>query len=247
VHARAGPRDRYEPVPAVGAVAIEPGDGRALARAYIERLGLSELYIADLDAIVDRRPQDALVRDIAARGAAVWLDAGITSADEARHALDLGAARVVVGLETLPSFAALESICKAVGGDRVAFSLDLRSGQPLAAAEHVVPKPPDALAVRAADAGVGALIVLDLARVGTGTGLDLEIITRIREAAPGVTLLAGGGVHGWEDLVRLSDAGCNGALVATALLHGRLTAREILATRTQLPTPNRPTPNISIA
>jgi len=217
VNVRAGQRDLYEPVRAVGGVAIELGDGRALARAYIERLGITELYVADLDAIVDRAPQDALVGDIAALGAPLWLDAGIMSADEARHAL--------------------ASICQAVGGDRVAFSLDLRAGEPVVR-KSIAPKPAHALAARAAGAGVGAVIVLDLARVGTTAGLDLELIARVREAAPGVTLLVGGGVRGWDDLVRLKNAGCNGALVATALLDGRLGAPEILAARTQLPTPN---------
>jgi phosphoribosylformimino-5-aminoimidazole carboxamide ribotide isomerase len=78
------------------------------------------------------------------------------------------------------------------------------------------------LAQRAAAAGVGAIIVLDLARVGTGAGLDLALIGRIRGAAPGVALLAGGGVRDGADLSGLSDAGCDGALVATALMSGRL-------------------------
>jgi uncharacterized protein related to proFAR isomerase len=34
---------------------------------------------------------------------------------------------------------------------------------------------------------------------------------------PGLTLLAGGGVRGTEDLEKLAGAGCDGALVATAL------------------------------
>jgi phosphoribosylformimino-5-aminoimidazole carboxamide ribotide isomerase len=85
------------------------------------------------------------------------------------------------------------------------------------------------VAARAASAGAGAVIVIDLARVGTGTGLDLALIARVREAAPQVTLLAGGGVRGPEDLARLADSGCDGALVATALHDGRLGAAEVAA------------------
>ena len=87
------------------------------------------------------------------------------------------------------------------------------------------------MAARAAEAGVGALIVIDLARVGMGTGLDLALITRVREAVPGLTLFAGGGVRGPEDLARLADAGCDGALVATALHDGRLGAADLAAAR----------------
>jgi phosphoribosylformimino-5-aminoimidazole carboxamide ribotide isomerase len=50
---------------------------------------------------------------------------------------------------------------------------------------------------------------------------------RIGAAAPHVALFAGGGVRGPDDLARLADAGCDGALVATALHDGLLGAHEI--------------------
>jgi phosphoribosylformimino-5-aminoimidazole carboxamide ribotide isomerase len=69
--------------------------------------------------------------------------------------------------------------------------------------------------------------VLDLARVGEGGGPDVEVIARVREAAPAPLLLAGGGVRGLTDLARLAEIGCDGALVATALLDGRLSAADV--------------------
>jgi uncharacterized protein related to proFAR isomerase len=228
VHARAGVREHYAPVLRAAGSEIPSGDACALARVYIDHLGIAQIYVADLDAILNREPQDARVRDLASLGGPLWLDTAIRSVEDARRAIDQGAARVVVGLETLPSFGALSAICDAVGEHRVAFSLDLRAGEPLVA-NGVAMEPAHLLAMRAADAGASSVIVLDLARVGTGTGVDLELIARVRDAAPGVTLFAGGGVSGWEDLVRLHDAGCDGALVATALHDGRIGAREILA------------------
>jgi phosphoribosylformimino-5-aminoimidazole carboxamide ribotide isomerase len=147
--------------------------------------------------------------------------------EQARHAVELGADEIVVGLETLHSFDALASICAAIGGHRVAFSLDLRAGQPLTSAGFDGPRHVNAstLAAYAADAGAGSVIVIDLSRVGTGGGLDLEMISAVREAVPQLALLAGGGVRGAQDLAALAGAGCDAALVATALLDGRLTAR----------------------
>ena len=92
------------------AKAFRAGDATALARRYVERFGVSALYIADLDAIERRAPQHAVVRTIASVGVPVWLDAGIASSDDAQQALECGASRVIVGLETLPSFEVLESI-----------------------------------------------------------------------------------------------------------------------------------------
>jgi phosphoribosylformimino-5-aminoimidazole carboxamide ribotide isomerase len=64
--------------------------------------------------------------------------------------------------------------------------------------------------------------VLDLARVGSGTGVDLELMAEVRRTVPEVTLFAGGGVRSEDDLDRLARVGCDGALVATALLSGAL-------------------------
>ena len=235
VHARAGKRESYAPVRTVAGSNLAPGDALAIARAYLDRLGITELYVADLDAIMGRAPQDAIVTSLAALGAPLSLDAGASSVDRARHAIHLGASSVVVALETLSSYDALSEICTATGGARVAFSLDLRDGEPIIASSApgsrggIPGEPVDAIAGRAADAGVGALIVIDLARVGTGGGLDLRLIARVRDAAPGLPLLAGGGVSGLDDLVRLAEAGCDGALVATALQDGRLGATGVAA------------------
>ena len=226
VHARAGRREGYQPVGAAAGARVD-GDAVTLARTYVARAGLTELYVADLDAIQGRAAQDAQIANIAALGTPFWLDAGVSSAGRARHALDLGATFLVVGLETLASFESLEEICEAVGGDRVAFSLDLRNGKPIVASDRI-PSGESAplVAARAANAGARMVVMIDLARVGTGAGLDLELIARVREAVPDLTLLAGGGVRGQEDLAHLADCGCDGALVATAIHDGRIGAAE---------------------
>jgi phosphoribosylformimino-5-aminoimidazole carboxamide ribotide isomerase len=76
---------------------------------------------------------------------------------------------------------------------------------------------------------VTSILVLDLAHVGTGCGVDIALVRRIRRACPAVALLAGGGVRDRAELARLADAGVDGALVATSLHDGRLTAQDIEA------------------
>jgi len=66
------------------------------------------------------------------------------------------------------------------------------------------------------------VIVLDLARVGSGAGVDDAMLVELRGALPGVDLIAGGGVRDRTDLDRLAAAGANGALVATAVHRGAL-------------------------
>ena len=222
VHARGGIRAEYRPVTSVAGRAIPDGDPVALARRYIE-LGVRQLYVADLDAITGGTPQHATVASVLACGVPLWLDAGVSSPNQARDAAALPLATLIVGLETLPSFATLADICSAVDA-HVAFSLDLRDGVPLGAATAGTGTPED-LAAAAVAAGAQAVIVLDLARVGCGAGLDLLLVERIREAVPEVTLAAGGGIRDHSDLASLAAIGVDAALVGTAVLSGRLDPR----------------------
>jgi phosphoribosylformimino-5-aminoimidazole carboxamide ribotide isomerase len=220
VHAQGGCRLGYRPVRAVARAPVD-GDPAALSRVYVDRLGLRELYVADLDAIGGGAEQDEATRAAITTGGPVWVDAGIATVAQAQRAADRGAAHVVAGLETLVSFDALRAIAASVKGAGVAFSLDLRNGRPVAHA-GLRDDTPESLARRAVDAGAGAVIVLELDRIGSGRGVDLALITRMRRAVPGAMLLAGGGVRDGEDLRRLAEAGGDAALVGTALHTGAL-------------------------
>jgi phosphoribosylformimino-5-aminoimidazole carboxamide ribotide isomerase len=237
VHARAGVRENYAPVASADS-SFAAGDALALAREYVHRFGLTELYAADLDAIMTAATQssvpfqEGLIAALAALGASLWLDAGTSSVAGARRAVALGASPVVIGLETLASFDALGAICAEVGGHRVAFSLDLRRGEPvttsaLAAGLKSPSEAASRLAARAAAAGVHRICVIDLARVGLVEGPDFASIASVRKAVPELTLVAGGGVRGLDDIRRLAEAGCDGALVGTALHQGRLKPADI--------------------
>ena len=222
VHALGGRREEYAPIGLAAGERVN-GDAAALARVYVDRLGVRELYVADLDAIeggigaLNAGPLGQVV----ALGVPVWIDAGVTTPAAADVVLEAGASAIIVGLETLPSLDALAAISQASGSRRVAFSVDLRNGMPitLPGVEHARWSAAE-IARSGGERGVGTVIVLDLARVGTGTGPDLESMTAIRRAVPQVTLFAGGGVRGTDDVDALARAGCDGALVATALLSG---------------------------
>ena len=228
VHAQGGARAHYGPVRALAGRSIAPGDATAIARWYLETLGLQEMYVADLDALRGRPAQRALTKKLAALGVKVWLDAGLSSVESATAAVDDGVARVVVGLETLPSFAVLGEICAAVGPANAAFSLDLRRGEPVNArgAPHRG-QTVEELARSGAESGAQSVILLDLARVGMRRGVDLALLRRVRAAVPAVELAVGGGVRGLSDLATAATAGCDAALVATALYDGRILAADI--------------------
>jgi len=214
VHAVRGERERYRPV----------GDPLSLARTFRDALGLEELYVADLDAIGGGGAQDAIIAELA-RGARVMVDAGVSEPERARALLGLGAHRVVVGTETLTDADALERLLGEPGA--VVLSVDLRDGRPLSRDPRLAGLPAREAVARLARAGLREVIVLDLARVGSGMGPDVRLIAELHAAFPGLELLAGGGVRDAGDLRALADAGAAGALVATALHRGVIGRREL--------------------
>jgi phosphoribosylformimino-5-aminoimidazole carboxamide ribotide isomerase len=112
---------------------------------------------------------------------------------------------------------------------RVGFSLDLKDGRLLGDWRGWgLKNDRDVMALtrRVVGMGVRTLIVLDLARVGTGTGTGTEPLLRaIRGEFPHVDLIAGGGVRTWDDIDHLGEAGATGVLVASALHDGTLSPR----------------------
>jgi phosphoribosylformimino-5-aminoimidazole carboxamide ribotide isomerase len=233
VHAVRGERHAYQPVRSVLAASADPVE---LARAFRERLGSEACYVADLDAIARVGEHGAIVRAIAAVGLAVWLDAGVATGDDAGRAVSCGAARVIVGTETLRDLADLPAIVEAVrsasqGGADCILSLDHREGRLLGGSPAV--KEAGALDVAAVawTAGIRTFIVLDLARVGARAGLETEPARHLRARLPEAEVVLGGGVRGMEDLRALAAAGYHAALVGTALHAGVLGAADLSAAR----------------
>ena len=116
-----------------------------------------------------------------------------------------------------------------LGEERTIFSLDLFEGRPRIAAPAAWKSAlPRELARQAIEHGVRHILLLDLARVGTGQGLGTQsLFAQIRADHPGVRVSAGGGIARIEDVIELKDAGAWGVLVASALHDGRIGPAEL--------------------
>ncbi|QDV33691.1 1-(5-phosphoribosyl)-5-[(5-phosphoribosylamino)methylideneamino] imidazole-4-carboxamide isomerase [Tautonia plasticadhaerens] len=234
VAAIAGDRDRYGLIRG----APEGCNPLAWARRFRDLLhasgvpGAPALYVADLDAIEGQPPHLELFSEIAGQGVSPWVDAGVRTPDDAPNLLASGVEVIVVGLETVAGPGALAAIVEGAGPDRVCFGLDLHRGRPLVETlDAWGTADPLELCRRAVDLGARTVMVLDLARIGTGRGTGTEpLIRAIRSACPpGLRLIAGGGVSGPEDLNRLGQAGAAAALVGSALRDGRLSPADLRA------------------
>ncbi|MFM8475008.1 MAG: HisA/HisF-related TIM barrel protein [Planctomycetaceae bacterium] len=218
VHAVAGQRSEYRPLKSLLANTTEPLEVLQQVRAAT---GLETFYVADLDGIIDGRPDWKMLQRLTDTGVRLLIDAG------ARRVGDIDAVRLgrnvrpVVGTE---SFEELDRLLSGTSAD-VVCSLDLHAGR-----LRLADQSPEAgqitvesLAEQLWTAGLRSWIVLDTAAVGTGRGIPtLPLCRTLHCCFPGVELISGGGVRSQECLQEAGEAGVSGVLVASALHAGAL-------------------------
>jgi phosphoribosylformimino-5-aminoimidazole carboxamide ribotide isomerase len=242
VRAVAGRRDKYRPIVSRLTPHHQP---IAVANAMRDAFGLNELYVADLDGILHRRPNHSIHQALIDDGFQLLVDPGIRDAaglDMVSSAVDL-----VVALETCRSPGELSLIVER--RQRVTFSVDLMNGKlqrpPLTGgisatgsqtidSEECWSEAPEDCIRQAAGTHVESIIVLDLADVGMGTGGSTEALCRfIHHEFPAMRLITGGGVRNREDLNRLRNLPVNAVLVASALHDGRIGREDLLSLETR--------------
>jgi phosphoribosylformimino-5-aminoimidazole carboxamide ribotide isomerase len=242
VRAVAGNRGAYRPLVST-LLDVDPGVPveravAALARAFRDRLGSEELYLADLDAIETGLFDPAAARAVRAEGLRLALDAGAGDPGSAAAILP-ETDRLIVGLESIARLEDLQAIARDFPAERLVFSLDLRDGRPIVrdpALRERLERDPRAAVDASIDAGFPAVILLDLARVGTGSGTGTESLLRecVRRE-PGVEWIVGGGLASLDDLLRAAEAGASAALVGSALHDGRIDRTAIERVRGRAP------------
>jgi len=215
VRAIGGQRDNYRPIE----TQMAPGTAEpiAIARALLKAVGDGRiLYVADLDGIEGRGRRVALIEAMSAAlgDVTILLDCGVRTAADV---LDIRHVVPVVGSENLTCAEDLRAIGTKLMG-RFVLSLDWRGDQRLGP-DEVFQDPkcwPD------------RVIVMTLARVGSGMGPDIAKLEQIKAmAGPARQVFAAGGVRSREDLRALRQIDIAGALLASALHNQTLTADDV--------------------
>jgi len=215
VRARGGRREEYRPIETPLSRSSKPPD---VVAGLLRLFPFRRIYVADLDAIERVGNHTAVLAGLAAAwpGLEFWVDNGIAEANEAAAWLAECAACLVLGSESQTSPDLVRSLRS---NARALLSLDFRG--------DLFQGPPAILVD--ADLWPSRVIVMTLAQVGSGAGPDLSRIEEIARRGIQRQVYAAGGVRDAQDLRLAARAGAAGALVATALHGGALSAEELEA------------------
>ena len=218
VHARGGRRERYRPIRSALTASSEP---TAVVEALLELHPFDTLYVADLDAIAGEAAHDRELESLRRRFPALelWVDGGLASGTACAAWLARGLGDMVLGSESQDDNAVLAGLSASRLAERVVLSLDFQ-GEDFLGPADILDEP---------DLWPERVIVMTLGRVGGTSGPDLDRLAGLRDHQPRRRFYAAGGVRHADDLQRLAATGAAGALVASALHDGRLTATALQA------------------
>ncbi len=223
VHAVRGKRKEYQPLQSILCKSVEPLE---VAKAF-KTLEFGELYIADLDPIAGGSVNFQVFKRIAKEtGLKLMVDAGVVDLETAEKLLDCGVSKIVIGTETLQSKGFVDEAVRLFGSERVIVSLDLKGEKVLVQSGFDGSKDPVRLLNEFKEMGVSKVIVLDLARVGSGEGVNVDFLKKVLKTVA-IDIYVGGGVRDLKDLVKLKNLGVSGVLVATALHEGKISIEEL--------------------
>ncbi|WP_321430318.1 HisA/HisF-related TIM barrel protein [uncultured Methanolobus sp.] len=214
VHAQGGDRSEYKPIHFSSHIC-----NTSDATQIVGTVKPAEVYIADLNLLenIGKREKNFDIIQAVAESAKVMLDPGVTSVSETEDVMDI-VQTVILGTET----ASLETIKEAsrLYPGRVSVSIDKKHGKILTN-DPTMPDEPLKIVELLNDYELADIIILDLDRVGTSSGVDSQFLSKIVSISRHNVLL-GGGVSNMEDIKTLEDIGIKGALVATALHNGSI-------------------------
>lgn len=215
VRAQQGRRDSYRPIVTP---LSESSDPVAVAQGLRRLHPFPDFYIADIDAIEGRSPNDNAIERLAAMPEApeLWLDAGISDESNLARTLAVEKFHAVLGSESQRDTAMLHRFKE---HPRLILSLDFF--------QHGFRGPTSLL--DEPELWPERVIVMTLAKVGAAAGPDFSRLEDIKAKAGRRMLVAAGGVRNEADLRQLSALGIAAALVSTSLHNGTLTSKAIAA------------------
>lgn len=214
VRAQKGDRRRYLPIVTPLAASADPV---AVAQGLRTLHPFPTFYIADLDAIEGRAPNDEEVARLRSMDEApeLWVDAGFAEAKALEIALETPGVLPVLGSESQVD----DTLLRRFGNHpKLVLSLDFFADGGFRGPPSVLDEP---------GLWPSRVIVMTLARVGSAAGPDLARLTEIKAKAGERDVVAAGGIRNEADIRALSAMGICAALLATSLHNGTLTRGQL--------------------
>lgn len=217
VSAVSGIREKYLPLSSGICDSADPVEVCTVFRDF----GFKRIYVADLDGIVNRKPNTGIIeRIIDDVGLPLFLDVGVETLKDITHYKGV---TTVIGSETLFSVKLLDDLTR--DDSDFIVSIDLKSDLLLSKMGLNLDDFLSLLDERIM--GGGEVILLDLSSVGTLKGPNIGLIRKVEGSLRNRRIIYGGGVRDIADVKNLRKEGIRHVLVGSCLHSGKLSRQDL--------------------
>ncbi len=212
VHAVRGERARYQPI-----------KGSRICNSsapldIISALAPNEVYIADLDRLQGLGDNFEQIKRISEK-TRTMVDIGVENMADIEKCAKI-ADTIILGTETA-SFDLIKDACKRFPG-RINVSIDMKNRRVLTRDRKMDIQPKELVELLNGQ-NIRDIIILELSKVGTGSGVDVDFLKEMGSR----NILVGGGIRDMHDINALKKIGAGGALVATAVHDGKIPLEQL--------------------
>lgn len=194
-----------------------------------EDSGIRYLHLVDLDGAKAKQIINAPTLERIAKNTSLQIDfgGGIKSADDLRIAFDAGAQQVTVGSVAVQNPDLMLAWVERYGPEKIILGADCRSRK-IAVNGWLENSAWDVVdfILEYEKKGILHTIVSDIDKDGMLSGPSFELYEEIISRAT-MHLVASGGISSVEDLIRLKETGCAGAIVGKALYEGNIDLKDV--------------------
>ena len=195
-----------------------------------EDAGIQRLHLVDLDGAKAKRIINHKVLERIASKTRLQIDfgGGLKSDEDLRIAFESGAHQVTGGTIAVKQPEVFLRWLEQYTPERIILGADFKDGKiAVSGWQEASDRELFEFLKSYYEKGVRYTISTDVSKDGLLQGSAIETYQEIREALPDLQLIASGGVTQMDELVKLAELDCYGAIIGKAIYEGNLTLKQL--------------------
>ncbi|MDR1098568.1 MAG: 1-(5-phosphoribosyl)-5-[(5-phosphoribosylamino)methylideneamino]imidazole-4-carboxamide isomerase [Tannerella sp.] len=204
-------------------------DPPEVAKSF-EDCGIKRLHVVDLDGAREGRIINFRTLERIAAGTSLVIDfgGGLKSGKDLEIAFNSGAQMVTGGSIAVKSPDVFQEWLNRFGNERIILGADAKDGKiAVGGWQETTAKELIPFIEAWQSRGITKVICTDIGRDGMLQGPSTALYKEIREALPGICLIASGGISSVKDIEALDEAGIPAVIFGKAVYEGRITLKEL--------------------
>jgi phosphoribosylformimino-5-aminoimidazole carboxamide ribotide isomerase len=200
-----------------------------VAKAF-EDNGIRYLHLVDLDGAKSKQIINHKILEQIATSTNLKIDfgGGLKSDDDLRIAFESGATKITGGSIAVKNPNVFETWLKDYGSEKIILGADCKDMK-IAVSGWLEESDLEVLKFinDYHSKGASYVICTDISKDGMLQGPAFDLYKSILEENPEINLIASGGISSIEDLEKLADIGCEGAIVGKAIYENRISLKDL--------------------